>query len=199
MHYNSRKGKLRCFDGVNMEFSDEILVQLAQQGVESAFRQLVERYHERIINVCFRIVGNDQDAEEAAMDTFMACYRSIGTFEGRSRFSTWLYRIARRCAYKKKGRVPPENLPIDELHPPEDDLTIQPDGSLQEQEIREKVEEAIEALPDHLKEVVVLCFLEGLPYHEISEILDCPIGTVSSRINTARQLLQRRLKPFVEE
>jgi len=184
---------------VNMEISDEILVQQAQQRVERAFRQLVERYHERIINVCFRIVGNEQDAEEAAMDTFMACYRSLGTFEGRSRFSTWLYQIARRSAYKKKGSSPPESLSIEDLDIPENRLRVQPDRWLQEQEIREMVGQAIEALPDHLKEVVVFYFLEGLPYHEISEILACPIGTVCSRINTARKLLQRRLKPFVEE
>ena len=90
-----------------MEISDEILVQHAQQGVERAFRQLVERYNERVINVCFRIVGNDQDAEEAAMDTFLACYRGLDSFEGRSRFSTWLYQIARRCAYKQIDRRPP--------------------------------------------------------------------------------------------
>ena len=64
-----------------MEISDEILVQHAQQGVEHAFRQLVQRYNERIINLCFRIVGNDQDAEEAAMDAFLACYRGLGSFE----------------------------------------------------------------------------------------------------------------------
>ena len=182
-----------------MEISDEILVQHAQQGVERAFRQLVQRYNERVINVCFRIVGNDQDAEEAAMDTFLACYRGLDSFEGRSRFSTWLYQIARRCAYKQVDRRPPESEPINDLEISEDRLTAQPDKNLQEREIRERVEQAIDALPDHLKEVVVFYFLEGLPYYEISEILECPIGTVASRINTARQLLQRRLQPFIEE
>ncbi len=182
-----------------MEISDEILVQHAQQGVERAFRQLVERYNERVINVCFRIVGNDQDAEEAAMDTFLACYQGLDSFEGRSRFSTWLYQIARRCAYKQIDRRPPESEPINDLEISEDRLTAQPDKNLQEREIRERVEQAVDALPDHLKEVVVFYFLEGLPYYEISEILECPIGTVASRINTARQLLQRKLQPFIEE
>ena len=184
---------------MNMEISDEILVQHAQQGVERAFRQLVQRYNERIINVCFRIVGNDQDAEEAAMDAFLACYQRLGSFEGRSRFSTWLYQIARRCAYKQISRRPPESEPISELEVSEDRMTMQPDKNLQEREIRERVEQAVEALPDYLKEVVIFYFLEGLAYHEISEILECPIGTIASRINTARQLLQRRLQPFVEE
>ncbi len=182
-----------------MEISDEILVQHAQQGVERAFRQLVERYNERVINVCFRIVGNDQDAEEAAMDTFLACYRGLSSFEGRSRFSTWLYQIAQRCAYKQIGSRPPESEPINDLEIAEDRLTTQPDKNLREREIRERVKWAIDALPDYLKEVVVFYFLEGLPYHEISEILECPIGTVASRINTARQLLQRKLQPFLEE
>lgn len=76
---------------------------------------------------------------------------------------------------------------------------MQPDRNLQEHEIRERVEEAVEALPDHLKEVVIFYFLEGLSYHEISEILERPIGTVASRINAARHLLQRKLQPYIEE
>jgi RNA polymerase sigma factor (sigma-70 family) len=113
-----------------MKISDEILVQQAQQGNERAFNQLVQRYQEQIINVCFRIVGNFQDAEEAAMDTFLACYRSLSIFEGRSSFATWLYRIATRTAYKRRGRCPPESIPIDELEIPENRLTTQPDRLL---------------------------------------------------------------------
>lgn len=182
-----------------MEISDEILVQHAQQGVEHAFRQLVQRYNERIFNVCYRIVGNDQDAEEAAMDAFLACYQGLGSFEGRSRFSTWLYQIARRCAYKQICRRPPKSEPIDNLEISEECSRAQPDKRLQEREIRERVEQAVNALPDHLKEVVIFYFLEGLTYHEISQILECPIGTVGSRINAARQLLQQTLQPFFEE
>ena len=86
-----------------MNIQDETLIQYARQGNEQAFNQLVERYQERIFNVCFRIVGNYHDAEEATMDAFLACYRSLGIFEGRSSFSTWLYRIAMRCAYRLRG------------------------------------------------------------------------------------------------
>ena len=182
-----------------MEISDEILVRHAQRGAEHAFRQLVQRYNERILNVCFQIVGNHQDAEEAAMDAFLACYQGLASFEGRSRFSTWLYQIARRCSYKKIHRRPPESEPIDELEISEVGMATQPDRNLQEHEIRERVEEAVEALPDHLKEVVIFYFLEGLSYHEISEILERPIGTVASRINAARHLLQRKLQPYIEE
>ena len=182
-----------------MEISDEILVRHAQHGAEHAFRQLVQRYNERIFNVCFRIVGNHQEAEEAAMDAFLACYQGLGSFEGRSRFSTWLYQIARRCACKKLRRCPPESEPINDLEISEGRLETQPDKNLQEHEIRERVEQAVEALPDHLKEVVIFYFLEGLSYQEISEILECPIGTVASRINAARQLLQRKLQPYIEE
>lgn len=182
-----------------MEISDEILVRHAQHGAEHAFRQLVQRYNERIFNVCFRIVGNHQDAEEAAMDAFMACFQGLANFEGRSRFSTWLYQIARRCAYKKLRKCPPECEPIDELEISEDRLAAQPDKNLQEHEIRERVERAMAALPDHLKEIVIFYFLEGLSYREISEILECSIGTVASRINAARQLLQRKIQPYIEE
>jgi len=182
-----------------MKISDEILVQQAQQGNERAFNQLVQRYQERIINICFRIIGDFQDAEEAAIDTFLACYRSLGTFEGRSSFATWLYRIATRSAYKRKVRRPPESIPIDGLEIPENRSTTRQDGHLREQEIKKTVEQAIETLPDYLKEAVIFYFLEGLSYREIAEILECPIGTVGSRINAARQQLQRKLRHLIEE
>jgi len=121
-----------------MKISDEILVQQAQQGNERAFNQLVQRYQERIINICFRIIGDFQDAEEAAIDTFLACYRSLGTFEGRSSFATWLYRIATRSAYKRKVRRPPESIPIDGLEIPENRSTTRQDGHLREQEIKDR-------------------------------------------------------------
>jgi RNA polymerase sigma-70 factor (ECF subfamily) len=191
--------KLRFFGGVAMKISDEILIQQVQQGNERAFNQLVQRYQERIINVCFRIVGNFQDAEEAAMDTFLACYRSLSTFEGRSSFATWLYRIAMRTAYKQRERCPPGSIPIDELEIPENRLTTQPDRILKEQEIKKAVEQTIETLPEHLKEAVIFYFLEGLSYREIAEILACPIGTVCSRINAARRQLRRKLKHLIEE
>lgn len=179
-----------------MNISDEILVQQAQQGNERAFAQLVERYQERIFNVCFRIVGDFHDAEEATMDAFLACYRSLTTFEGRSGFSTWLYRIAIRCAYKRRGKRPPESVHIDELEISGDHS---PYKRLRQKEISKAIEQVMETLPDRLKEVTILHFLEGLSYRDIAEILECPIGTVGSRINAARSCMQQRLGHLIEE
>ncbi len=182
-----------------MNISDEILVQQAQQGNERAFTQLVERYQERIFNVCFRIVGDFHDAEEATMDAFLACYRSLTTFEGRSGFRTWLYRIAIRCAYKRRGKHPPESVYIDELEIPGDHSTDEPYKRLRQEEIQKAIEQVMETLPDRLKEVTILHFLEGLSYRDIAEIVECPIGTVGSRINAARSYMQQRLGHLIEE
>ena len=182
-----------------MNISDDILVQHAQQGNERAFAQLVERYQERVFNVCFRIVGDFHDAEEATMDAFLACHRSLTTFEGRSGFRTWLYRIAIRCAYKRKGKHQPESVQIDELEIPGDNSTDEPYKRLRQKEIQKAIEQVIETLPDRLKEVTILHFLEGLSYRDIAEIVECPVGTVGSRINAARRYMQKRLGHLIEE
>lgn len=182
-----------------MNISDDILVQHARQGNERAFAQLVERYQERIFNVCFRIVGDYHDAEEATMDAFLACYRSLGTFEVRSSFATWLYRIAMRCAYRHKGKRPPESISVTESEMPEIHSTDGPDEMLSQAEIRKAIEQAMDMLPDLLKEVAILYFLEGLSYRDIAEIVECPIGTVGSRINAARRYMQQRLGHLIEE
>ncbi len=182
-----------------MNISDDILVQQAQQGNERAFAHLIERYQERIFNVCFRIVGDYHDAEEATMDAFLACYRSLGTFEGRSSFATWLYRIAMRCAYRHRGKRPPESISVTESEMPEIHSSDRPDKMLSQAEIQKAIEQAMDMLPDRLKDVTVLYFLEGLSYQDIAEIMECPIGTVGSRINTARRYMQKRLGHLIKE
>lgn len=183
-----------------MRIPDGMLVQYAQRGSERAFRELVERYHERIINVCYRMLGNREDAEETAIEAFLACHQSLGSFEGRSSFATWLYRIAIHTASKRRRTRPEhESVPIESITPSELSLGANPEKRLYEQEIHRAIEQAIGYLPDHLRATVVLHFLEGLTYQQIAEILDCPIGTVSSRINHARKQLQRRLKHLLDE
>ena len=182
-----------------MNISDDILIQYAQQGNEKAFAQLVERYHERIFNVCFRIVGDFQDAEEATMDAFLACYRSLDSFEGRSSFATWVYRIAIRCAYKYREKRPPESIDISESELAERYSPDDPDEILSQAEIRKAIEKVIDMLPDRLRDVTVLYFLEGLSYQDIAEILECPVGTVGSRINSARRYMKQRLEYLIKE
>jgi RNA polymerase sigma-70 factor (ECF subfamily) len=182
-----------------MNISDDILIQHAQQGNERAFAQLVERYHERIFNVCFRIVGNFHDAEEATMDTFLACYRSLDNFEGRASFATWVYRIAIRCAYRYREKRPPESLNIGESELSERHSNAEPDKILGQAEIQKAIEQAMGMLPDRLRDVTVLYFLEGLSYSDIAEILECPIGTVGSRINSARRYMKQRLGHLIKE
>jgi len=182
-----------------MNISDDVLIQYAQQGNERAFTQLVERYHERIFNVCFRIAGDFHDAEEATMDTFLACYRSLDNFEGRSSFATWLYRIAIRCAYRYRAKRPPESINIGESELSERHSNTEPDEILGQAEIQNAIEHVIDMLPDRLRDVTILYFLEGLSYQDIAEILECPVGTVGSRINSARRCMKQRLGHLIKE
>ena len=184
---------------MTMNISDDILILYARQGNEKAFTQLVERYHERIFNVCFRIVGDFHDAEEATMDAFLACYQSLDNFEGRSSFATWVYRIAIRCAYKYREKRPPESIDIGELELTERHSDTEPDEILSQEEIQKAIEKTINMLPDRLKDVTILYFLEGLSYQDIAEILECPVGTIGSRINSARRYMKQRLEHLIKE
>lgn len=182
-----------------MNISDDILIRYAQQGNEKAFAQLVERYHERIFNVCYRIVGDFQDAEEATMDAFLACYRSLVSFEERSSFATWVYRIAIRCAYKYREKRPPESINVGELELTKIHSADEPDEILSQAEIQKAIEHVIDMLPDRLRDATILYFLEGLSYQDIADILECPVGTVGSRINSARRYMKQRLEHLVKE
>jgi len=183
-----------------MNISDDILIHYARQGNEKAFSLLVERYHERIFNVCYRIVGDFQDAEEATMDAFLACYQSLNNFEGKSSFTTWVYRIAIRCAYKyREKRQAIVGIDISESELAKMQSTDEPYEKLSQAEIQNAIERVIDMLPDRLRDVTILYFLEGLSYQDIAEILECPMGTVGSRINSARRYMKQRLEHLIKE
>jgi RNA polymerase sigma-70 factor (ECF subfamily) len=178
---------------------DELeLVKRSQRGDREAFAVLVERYQQRVINVARALVHNLDDAVELAQETFIRAFQNLRSFEGRSSFSTWLYRIASNLAIDWRRRE--TRYPIAHGEDAENELRRIPStqgDSFREasrDEVSRKVREALKELTAEHREVILLREMEGLSYEEISEILGCPKGTVMSRLHYARNHLRDLLK-----
>lgn len=187
------------------EQTDEQLVARAQKGDKRAFELLVRKYQYKIIQLVGRLVG-DGDAPDVAQETFIKAHRALKGFQGNSAFYTWLYRIGINTAKNhlvSRGRRP-SNQDIDvqeaELYGHTEHLSDvdTPEAVLLTEEIKQHVEAAIAALPADLRQAITLRELEGLSYEEIAEVMDCPIGTVRSRIFRAREAIDVVLKPLLE-
>ncbi|MGH8235655.1 MAG: RNA polymerase sigma factor RpoE [Steroidobacteraceae bacterium] len=186
--------------------SDQQLVERVQAGDKSAFDLLVRKYQHRVLKLVGRFVSDAAEAEDVAQEAFLKAYRALASFRGDSAFYTWLYRIAINTA--KNALVSNRRRPVDfdlDLQDPEQyDRHARlkegdtPEGVLLTEEIRNVVERAMEQLPEDLRTAIVLRELEGLLYEEIAEAMDCPVGTVRSRIFRAREAIDRKLKPLLD-
>ncbi|EHR40152.1 MULTISPECIES: RNA polymerase sigma factor RpoE [Alishewanella] len=181
------------------------IVQRVQQGDKAAFNVLVKKYQHRIANLISRYVSNHGDVADVVQEAFIKAYRAIPGFRGESAFYTWLYRIAVNSAKNylvANNRKPPAS-DVDaedaEYFEGSDALKEQdsPERLLLSEEIRQVVFGTIDKLPDELRTAITLRELEGLSYEEIAEVMECPIGTVRSRIFRAREAIDAQLKPLV--
>jgi RNA polymerase sigma-70 factor (ECF subfamily) len=186
--------------------SDQQLVERVQAGDKAAFDLLVRKYQHRVLKLVGRFVSDAAEAEDVAQEAFLKAYRALASFRGDSAFYTWLYRIAINTA--KNALVSNRRRPVDfdlDLQDPEQyDRHARlkegdtPEGVLLTEEIRNVVERAMEQLPEDLRTAIILRELEGLSYEEIAEAMDCPVGTVRSRIFRAREAIDRKLKPLLD-
>jgi RNA polymerase sigma-70 factor, ECF subfamily len=186
--------------------SDQQLVERVQAGDKAAFDLLVRKYQHRVLKLVSRFVSDAAEAEDVAQEAFLKAYRALASFRGDSAFYTWLYRIAINTA--KNALVSNRRRPVDfdlDLQDPEQyDRHARlkegdtPEGVLLTEEIRSVVENAMEQLPEDLRTAIVLRELEGLSYEEIAEAMDCPVGTVRSRIFRAREAIDKKLKPLLD-
>jgi RNA polymerase sigma-70 factor (ECF subfamily) len=186
--------------------SDQQLVERVQAGDKAAFDLLVRKYQHRVLKLVGRFVSDAAEAEDVAQEDFLKAYRALASFRGDSAFYTWLYRIAINTA--KNALVSNRRRPVDfdlDLQDPEQyDRHARlkegdtPEGVLLTEEIRNVVERAMEQLPEDLRTAIVLRELEGMSYEEIAEAMDCPVGTVRSRIFRAREAIDRKLKPLLD-
>lgn len=189
--------------------SDAMLVERAVSGDQKAFELLVIKYQRRIQRLIGRMVRDVDLVEDIAQDTFIRAYRALAQFRGEAQFYTWLYRIAVNTAKKalmdlKRNPTVSENFfrsgDDDETSFLENELTSAetPDAVLASKEIAEMVNAAMDALPEELRQAITLREIEGLSYEEISEAMNCPIGTVRSRIFRAREAISEKVKPLLE-
>jgi len=184
---------------------DQALVEQVQRGDKQAFDVLVLKYQNKIIQLVNRYVHDPDEARDVAQEAFIKAYRAIGRFRGESAFYTWLYRIAINTAKNylvASGRRPPRS-DIDAQDAEQYDGATglkeyaTPERLLLKDEIQEAIATAIDELPDDLRTAITLRELEGLSYEEIAQTMDCPIGTVRSRIFRARDAIDTRLKPLL--
>lgn len=186
------------------EDSDKILVERAGQGDRAAFDLLVRKYQHKVVNLVSRYVRNG-DALDVAQESFIKAYRALPGFQGNSAFYTWLYRIAVNTAKNHIVAMSrrPSDQDIDAVDAEQYGNTEYmshadtPEGLYMTEEIKTTVSQAIEELPPELRTAIVLRELEGLSYEEIAESMDCPVGTVRSRIFRARAAIDKELEPLL--
>jgi RNA polymerase sigma-70 factor (ECF subfamily) len=185
---------------------DQTLVERVQQGDKSAFDILVLKYQSKIIQLVNRYVHDPDEAMDVAQEAFIKAYRAIGRFRGDSAFYTWIYRIAINTAKNHlvaSGRRPPTgDIDAQDAEQYEGATGLReyatPEGMILKDEIEKTVASAIDELPDDLKTAITLRELEGLSYEEIAQAMECPIGTVRSRIFRARDAIDTKLKPLLD-
>lgn len=185
---------------------DKALVERVQQGDQRAFDLLVKKYQHKVMSLISRYVKQPADVPDVAQETFVKAYRALANFRGDSAFYTWLYRIAVNTAKNylvAQGRKPPANdVDADEAEYYEGSEALRdsasPESLLLTDEIRHVVMRTIDELPEDLRRAIVLREIEGLGYEEIAIEMDCPIGTVRSRIFRAREAIDQQLRPLLE-
>lgn len=185
---------------------DQVLVERVQKGDKHAFDLLVTKYQHKIASVISRYIHDWSECQDVAQETFIRAYRAMGNFRGDSQFYTWLYKIAINTAKNylvALGRRPPQG-DIDAVDAVQYDGgsrlrdTDTPEHELMRQEIERTVTATVEELPDELRTAITLREVDGLSYEEIAEAMDCPIGTVRSRIFRARDAIDQKIRPLLE-
>jgi RNA polymerase sigma-70 factor, ECF subfamily len=186
---------------------DQLLVERAQRGDKRAFELLVEKYQRKLARLVSRLVRDPGEAEDVTQEAFIKAYRALPSFRGDSAFYTWLYRIGINTAKNylvATGRRAPTSTEVDaeEAEGFESGEQLRdintPESLLLSKEIANTVNNAIESLPEELRSAIQLRELEGMSYEEIAKLMDCPIGTVRSRIFRAREAIADKLKPLLD-
>lgn len=186
---------------------DQILVERAQAGDRRAFDQLVSKYQRKLGRLLSRFIRDSAEIEDVTQEAFVKAYRALPSFRGDSAFYTWLYRIGINTAKNylvAQGRRAPTSTQFDseeaETFESGDQLRDinTPESLLMSKQIGETVNSAIDALPEELRRAIVLREIDGMSYEEIAEMMDCPIGTVRSRIFRAREAVAEKLRPLLD-
>ena len=191
--------------GVSEANVDQLLVERVQKGDKRAFDLLIQKYQHRIVSLVSRYVSDHAEAQDVAQEAFIKAYRAIGRFRGDSAFYTWLYRIAINTAKNwivAKNRRPPAS-DIDAVDAEQYGISERmkesstPENEMMREEIERTVYDTIAELPEDLRTAIMLREMDGMSYEEIATTMECPIGTVRSRIFRAREAIDEKLKPLI--
>lgn len=185
--------------------SDDLrLIELTLAGNKEAFGELVLKYQDRLFGTLVHMLGSLEDARDAVQEAFLSAYEKLGSFRQESSFYSWLFRIAYNSAISSRRRERGFRQSLDDrksltgTEPPDLSPTVDPASQIQSEESQQQVRQALNELGPEYRDAIILKEIEGLRYDEISELLNCPIGTVRSRIHRARQLLRDKLVRVVE-
>lgn len=188
------------------QLTDQMLVEKVQKGDQKAFNLLVVKYQHKVASLVSRYVPQ-ADVPDVAQESFIKAYRAIGSFRGDSAFYTWLYRIAVNTAKNylvaQDRRPPASDLEASDAENYETASALKeisnPENLMLSDELKKVVFRTIESLPEDLKMAITLRELDGLSYEEIAEIMDCPVGTVRSRIFRAREAIDNKVQPLTQQ
>ncbi|MBH80598.1 MAG: RNA polymerase sigma factor RpoE [Gammaproteobacteria bacterium] len=185
--------------------TDKELVRRVKKGDRDAFDLLFSRYQHKILNLVSRYLRDPQDVEDVAQEAFIKAFRALPRFRGDSAFYTWLYRIAINTAKNHlvtRGRRPPgTDVDVEDAEHFDGNDALResesPESALARDQLSAEIDGAIADLPDDLRSAVTLREFDGLSYEQIAEIMDCPVGTVRSRIFRARESIDKRIEPLL--
>ncbi|WP_086983047.1 RNA polymerase sigma factor RpoE [Vibrio aphrogenes] len=188
------------------QLTDQVLIERVQNGDKQAFNLLVIKYQNKVCSLISRYIKNSGDVPDVAQEAFIKAYRALPNFRGESAFYTWLYRIAVNTAKNhivaQSRRPPASDVDADEAEYYESGSALKeisnPENLTLSEELKQVVFHAIEALPEDLKTAMTLRELDGLSYEEIAEVMDCPVGTVRSRIFRARDAVEKKIRPLIQ-
>lgn len=188
------------------QLTDQMLVEKVQRGDQKAFNLLVIKYQHKVASLVSRYVPQ-ADVPDVAQESFIKAYRAIGSFRGDSAFYTWLYRIAVNTAKNylvaQDRRPPASDLEASDAENYETTNALKeisnPENLMLSEELKKVVFRTIESLPEDLRMAITLRELDGLSYEEIAEIMDCPVGTVRSRIFRAREAIDNKVQPLIQQ
>ena len=186
---------------------DAVLMLRVKRGDRVAFAELVEKYKQPVMNLVYRTLRDEAEAEDLAQSVFLQVYKSAGRYEPRAKFSTWLFTIARNLCLnelRRRSRHPAESL--EETHGEqegqlqrqyEDKKNFLPTETLLYGELAQKIEEALAELPENQRTAILLCRQEDLSYEEIAKVLGCSLSATKSLIHRGREVLKQKLKPYL--
>ena len=185
--------------------TDKELVRRVKKGDRDAFDLLFSRYQHKILNLVSRYLRDPQDVEDVAQEAFIKAFRALPRFRGESAFYTWLYRIAINTAKNhlvaRSRRPPGTDVDVDDAEYFDGNDALResesPEAALARDQLSSEIDLAIAELPDDLRSAVTLREFDGLTYEQIAEIMDCPVGTVRSRIFRARESIDKRIEPLL--